>query len=407
MNATIVLAMIGLRLRRVLSDRMALLWFLAMPLVFSFLMSQLMGDWSGGGSANKPRFLVLAPVQDGDLERLLVPLRDHERFQMEVRDTLIADATLEAAVADGRITAALVVPGALADADEDGGAPRLYYDADRLSSQTIRTLLDRHLLRLNTEIAARGLVAQPDAAGNLPRGRSLAFDTIRFDSLLSTPRVSLDAETLGREATAQSFALTDSFQHAGPAYTLFFVMMFVLLSAKELVTERQDRTLARLTASRATAGTLVAGFFGAAMVVGMVQIILLLLLNSLIGGIDYGDSPLTLVLVVILFAGVCAAGSVLMGSLARTGGQADGISIAVTMTMAALGGLWWPLEIVPAFMQELGRALPSGQAITVFHDMIGRGWGLAECGGMLIGLAFWFVVLFSLAVWRLRRLVTV
>ena len=46
--------------------------------------------------------------------------------------------------------------------------------------------------------------------------------------------------------------------------------------------------------------------------------------------------------------------------------------------LAALGGLWWPLEIVPAFMQELGRALPTGQIITVFHDMIGRGHGLAE-----------------------------
>jgi len=49
--------------------------------------------------------------------------------------------------------------------------------------------------------------------------------------------------------------------------------------------------------------------------------------------------------------------------------------------------------------------LSTGQAITVFHDMIGRGWGLAELGGLLAGLAVWFAVLLALAVWRLRRLV--
>ncbi|RKZ17334.1 hypothetical protein DRQ50_05110 [bacterium] len=407
MNASIVLAMISLRLRRVFSDRMALVWFLAMPLVFSFLMGQLLGDWSDSGDGAKPRFLVLAPVQDNDLERLLLPLRDHERFQIEMRDTLIADAVVQKAVADNRVTAVLIVPGALATSDSTTGGPRLYYNADRLSSQTVRTLLDRHLLGLNTELAARSLVAPPDAAGHMPRGRARAFDVARFDSLLNEPRVILAAETLGRQDKEQAFALTDSFQHVGPSYTLFFVMMFVLLSAKDLVTERQDRTLARLTASRATAGTLVAGFFGGALVLGLIQIAVLLVLNGIMGSIDYGDSPATLVAVVVLFAGVCAAGSVLMGSLARTGSQADGIGVAVTMMMAALGGLWWPLEIVPEFMQELGRALPSGQAITIFHDMIGRGWGLAECGGLLIGLAFWFVALLVLAVWRLRRLVTV
>lgn len=403
MSGSIILAMVRLRLLRVLRDRMALIWFLAMPLFFSFLMAQLLGDWSGSSSGALPRFLVFAPHQDENLERLLLPLRNNDKFQMEVRDTLAADTAVETAVAENRITAALIVPGTLADGAE---APRLYYNADRLSSQTVRTLLERHILRLNTEIAARGLVAAP-VGGVLPRGRAEGFDTARFDSLLDDPRVTLDTETLGRVEDEEDFVLTSSFQHVGPSYTLFFVMMMVLLSAKDLVTERQDRTLARLTASRATAGTLVMGFFAATFVLGLIQIALLLALNSLIGGIDYGDSPVTLGLVVLLFAGVCAAGSVLMGSLARTGGQADGIGIGVTMMLAALGGLWWPLEVVPEFMQQVGQALPSGQAITVFHDMIGRGWGLAECGGLLIGLAFWFVVLISLAVWRLRRLVTV
>ena len=54
-------------------------------------------------------------------------------------------------------------------------------------------------------------------------------------------------------------------------------------------------------------------------------------------------------------------------------------------------------------MQTLGRTLPTGQAITVFHEMIGRGWGVAQCAPMLWGLFFWLVVLLGLAVFRFRR----
>ncbi len=132
---------------------------------------------------------------------------------------------------------------------------------------------------------------------------------------------------------------------------------------------------------------------------------MLLVLNSLVLGIDYGDAPVALVLVIVLFAGMAASASIVLGSLAHTGAQADGLGMAVTMILAAVGGLWWPLEVVPEFMQSIGKALPTGQAITVFHDMIGRGYGLTEVSGLLMGLGAWFVVLLALATWHLRRIV--
>ena len=193
----------------------------------------------------------------------------------------------------------------------------------------------------------------------------------------------------------------------GPAYTIFFVMMFLMMSAKELVAEREDRTLSRLMVSRATSLDIVLGFFLGGMLIGLVQAAVLLGLNSLpIFGVDYGDSPAALILTVVLFAGACSAGSILLGTTARSGAQADGLGLAVTLTMAAVGGLWWPLEIVPPFMQTIGHSLPTGQAITIFHDMIGRGYGVAQLSGLLLGLAVWFVGALVLGTWRLRGLVS-
>ncbi|MCB1181983.1 ABC transporter permease [bacterium] len=406
MNGAVILALVRLRLVRVLRDRMGLVWLLVMPMVFSFLMGELMGGMnSGGGTRALPRFLVADADGTVAVDRLLAPLLDNERFRVVREDTNLTVTEARAAVENGRHTAVLIVPqdfGARVAAGERAELT-LAYDSDRLSSQTVRTTLEQAVLRTNAEAAARSLVAAP--GGPVPRDRAAAFDAAVFDSLWTRPRVSLEATTLGR-VEDDDWGLTRSHQHVGPAYVLFFVMMFLMMTAKELVQARRDRTLDRLVTSRARSGELVLGIFLGGMAIGLVQAAVLLVLNSLAFGIDYGDSPLGLALTVLLFAAFAAGASIVLGAVARTEAQADGLGMALTMTMAALGGLWWPLEIVPAIMQRVGHALPTGQAITCFHDMIGRGYGLADLAPLLVGLGVWAGAALLLGAWRLRRLVT-
>ena len=413
MNRTIVLAMIRLRLVRVIRDRMGLIWLLVMPMVFSALMGEMMGGSdSGGGPVRLPAFLVCDHDGGPAADDLLAPLAANDRFRIVRADTVLTAEAAREAVENQRLTAVLFIPAGYS-AEVESGRPvtlDLYYDSERLSSQTVNTLLDRSVLRLNTVRAAGSLVATADqgagsGSGDLPRDRATGFDTAIFDSLWSQPRVTLAASTLGR-VEDDDWGLTRAHQHVGPAYILFFVMMFMMMTAKDLVAARHDRTLARLVMSRATSRDLVFGFFLGGLVVGLVQSAILLVLNSLAFGLDYGDSPLGLALVIVLFAGFCSGAAVFLGSMARTGAQADGLGTALTMSMAALGGLWWPLEVVPAFMQRLGEALPTGQAITVFHDMIGRGYGVPQLTGLLLGLTAWFVLALTLGAWRLRRVVT-
>jgi len=409
MNLTVIGAMVRLRMVQVLRDRMGLIWLLVMPMVFSWLMGSLMGDMNAGGKTPAlPRFLVCD--QDGGpaADNLLAPLQDNERFRIVRVDSLVDGEAARESVAAGKATAILSIPADYSAALAVGRAVELslYYDSDRLSSQTVNTLLDRSVLRVNTVAAARRLVA-PEVATEtiLPRDQARGFDEAVFVDLWENPRLTLAVSTLGRIET-EDWGLTQAHQHVGPAYVLFFVMMFLMMTAKELVAARQDRTLARLVMSRATSLDLVLGFFVGGMAIGLVQAAILLLLNSLAFGIDYGDSPLGLVLVVVLFAGFSSGAAVFLGCVARTGAQADGLGMALTMTMAALGGLWWPLEVVPSFMQTLGHSLPTGQAITVFHNMIGRGHGVSQLAPLLWGLAMWFALALSLGAWRLRRQVT-
>jgi ABC-2 type transport system permease protein len=402
MNPGIILTLIQLRLTRIFQERVNLVWLFLMPMVFSFLMGQMLGNWDSSGRDTRPRFMVYDLDGGRGADALLAPMLDHDKFLLVRADSAIAEDAVLAAIEKQRITAALYIPeGFTADVARDQPAQlRLLYDSDRLSSQTVRTLLDESLVKLNTRRVTRQLAEKSENHG------AVTFSAEKFEQRWNNPRVVLAVQTLGRLPDT-GLKLNRSAQHVGPAYTIFFVMMFLMMSAKELVTERQDRTLARLMVSQASGLDLVLGFFVGGMVLGLTQATILLTLNMLPPfQVDYGDSVGGLVLVVILFAGVSSAGSVLLGAVARTGAQADGLGMASTMIMAALGGLWWPLEIVPDFMQKVGRALPTGQAITVFHDMIGRGYGVSELAGLLIGLGVWFLVLLVLGAWRLRRLVS-
>ncbi len=406
MSLTVIGAMVRLRLIRVVRDRMGVVWLLVMPMVFSLLMGELMGDWSASSDPSaRPRFMVFDQDGAAAADELLAPLQDNERFQIIRADSVIDGETARRLVSEKKRTAVLIIPAGYT-ADLAAGREVelfLYYDANRLSSQTVNTLLDRSVLRVNTVAAATGLVAEElPVAAPLPRDRARSFEAEVFDERWENPRLSLAARTLGR-VEDDDWGLTRSHQHVGPAYVLFFVMMFVMMTAKELVAARFDRTLARLVTSRATSLDLVLGFFLGGMAIGLVQATILLVLNSVAFGIDYGDSPLGLALVVVLFAGFCSGTAVLLGCVAHTGAQADGLGMALTMTMAALGGLWWPLEIVPEFMQKLGHSLPTGQAITVFHDMIGRGYGVPQMMGLLVPLALWFALALALGAWQLRR----
>jgi ABC-2 type transport system permease protein len=408
MNPAVIGAMVRLRMMQLARDRMGLVWLLVMPMVFSFLMGELMGDFSGPRSGPAPRFMVYDRDGGVSADNLLAPLRGNDRFRLVRVDSVVAPDAAQKSVADGEHAAALIIPPGYSD-DLAAGRPvelALWFDSDRLSSQSVNTLLDRSVLRLNTMRAAEQLV-MPEGAVDQPlaRDRAATFDRDLFDGRWENPQLTLAPRTLGR-LQDDDWGLTDAHQHVGPAYVLFFVMMFLLLTAKDLVAARQDRTLARLVMSRATSTDLVLGFFAGGMAIGLVQATILLVLNSLAFGLDYGDSVLGLVLVVFLFAGFSSGAAVLLGSLARTGAQADGLGMALTMTMAALGGLWWPLEVVPKFMQDLGHGLPTGQAITAFHDMIGRGYGVPELGGLLTGLAVWFMLALVLGAWRLRRLLS-
>lgn len=402
MIAVVLRTLILLQIRKVSADKANLFWLFGMPMMFTILMGLMFGSMSGGGTGASmaPAVVVYDQSRSDASADLIARIGGKEQYRIVVADSIGSVELARSLVAEGERTAALVILSGYAS-DLAEGVPaslHFFYDSDRASAQTARTALEQEVLRLTSLEAGR----KASDAGR--------FSETRFDSLWATPRIRLDARTLGRQETQDDGTealkgMTSGFQHTGPSYTLMFVMMFMLMSIRDVVLERQSGTLKRLRLGAASVGLLSVGMMLGFFVVGVVQFAILLGLNSLIPGMDYGDSPLALALLAIVFTALCSVLAVLLATFCRTPGQGDGIGMTASMLMAPLGGLWWPLEIVPGFMQTIGLLLPTGRSITIFHNMIGRGWGVVENADHFLWLGGTLVILLLATRARFRTMV--
>jgi ABC-2 type transport system permease protein len=70
--------------------------------------------------------------------------------------------------------------------------------------------------------------------------------------------------------------------------------------------------------------------------------------------------------------------------------------------LAALGGCWWPAELMPGWMRTLSHALPTAWAMDGFHALITFGHGL-EAVLVPTTVLLGFAAVFSAAGARLLR----
>ena len=68
----------------------------------------------------------------------------------------------------------------------------------------------------------------------------------------------------------------------------------------------------------------------------------------------------------------------LVGAVIKEPEAVQGVCTLCGVVLAALGGCWWPLEIVPGWGQKLGYAFPTAWAMGALHQLISFGGGLGD-----------------------------
>lgn len=172
--------------------------------------------------------------------------------------------------------------------------------------------------------------------------------------------------------------IPNSAQHNVPAWTLFAIFFIIVPLSINLVKEKNQGTFVRLRTQPVNYATVLGGKTIVYLGVCLIQFTLMLLVGiylfPAIGlpGVDV-TGKLPLLYVVALFSGLAAIGlGLLLGTIAKTQEQAAPFGATMVVILAALGGVWVPVFVMPKFMQFISKISPMNWGLEAFYDVFLR-----------------------------------
>ena len=258
--------------------------------------------------------------------------------------------------------------------------------------------------------------SSPEAAAmvELRLTRALIGLTSGLFSLATDNYVPLTEESLRERLTREDAVLLNSsfagrrqipsgFQQSVPAYMVMFILMNLLVyGGVTLASERTSGVLRRIAVHPITRGQLMVGKILGLFLLGVVQIVFFLTSGRLLFGVDYAGN-LGLILVTLLILAWFSAGlGLLIGAVLKRPEQVQGTCLLVSLLMAALGGCWWPMEIVPDFMRRVGHLFPTAWSMDALHQLISFGGGFAQIQFELAILTLYAIASTALSAYFLR-----
>ncbi len=193
------------------------------------------------------------------------------------------------------------------------------------------------------------------------------------------------------------------FDHVIPGTIVQFIMMMVLIYGGIVVMEdRQHGILTRVLFSSTSIGELWGGKFLGRLIMGLIQAFILVIAGKLFFNLNLGNNFLS-ILNVAVFSITIASLSIFIGSVLNKEDLIIGVSILLANTFAALGGCWWPIEVVPQTFRTLGIISPAYWAMDSFHKIIFFNGGFSDIALNLIVL-LGFALIFTLLAVRFFRI---
>jgi ABC-2 type transport system permease protein len=168
------------------------------------------------------------------------------------------------------------------------------------------------------------------------------------------------------------------FDHVIPGVLVHFIMMMVMIYGGVSVMEDRKRgVLTRILFSSSSIGELFGGKFLGRLMMGILQAIILIVTGLMIFNLNLGNYFLSF-LNILFFSITMASLSIFLGSVLGKEDLIVGLSVLFANLFAAMGGCWWPIEVIPNTFRTIGMISPAYWAMDAFHKTIFFNKGLED-----------------------------
>jgi ABC-2 type transport system permease protein len=373
------------------------LFFLLLPIVFTVVLA----GGTGAPSDARIRLLVVDEAKSPLSAELIRVLEGSEAVRPEV--TALANAEDEFGAR--RVSSVLFIASDLNLARLELGTMELELrqQPNNVNAIVAQQAVQAAILRVGSTVdIARSSLAEAE------RVRPFASETARgayFDAALEQAQKELgdapERVTIAKGATPDQIEYDPrANSSAGQLITWTFIPLLGISAM--FAYERQKGTLRRLLISPTSRATYLLGTIVGQVATALVQMLLLVGFGVAVMHLNWGQSPAALAVMLVSATLAGAALGSTLGTLVKTEGQANGLSVTLGQVMALLGGCWYPLELFPQAVRTAVKVLPTTWAMQGLLDIVLRAQGVKDVlpeAGVLLGFA---LVFFVVGVWRFR-----
>ncbi len=364
--------------------RESLFFMFIMPLLFMIFFSTVLG---GGGDSRQ--VTVSLPVVDEDggwLAQAFLRQRAREHFDVKRYTAAAADSA--------KVVRSVRIPAGFTDSVLAGRKVRVSLVKSPQSDQEFDVAADVRLNR--AQVAFLGNLVRWSGRRADPAAAEVSqADRDRLLALIDEPsNVTVKSSFAGRGRPVPRGAA----QSIPGMLAMFMVMVTLIGGAESLTREKYSGTLARLATTPFSPGEILGGKLLHLTLTAIVQALVLMAAGQAIGlvhlfGISFSWGPNWPVVVLLMVPYAFSIGclTLLVSGLFRTTQQAESLGWLVGMVFAAMGGCWWPIEIMPRAVRALAHVFPTYWAMSGLHAVITFGQGV---GGIALPAAV--LVLFGL-----------
>ena len=407
-----------------LHDRGAFTGLFILPLAFILVMTTaLSGAFNAGGGNNPIQVLVVNQDQGAISGKVIADLRSTSGLALveEQEGQPITRAMAENLITARKYSIALVFPAnfstAILKAASDPSTVKAvvsFVVDPAVGSQLLAPVqgmvqgdIEREASVAQAPIQALQGFNQLASAAPASQAGLIHELGVRYTSLMTgstaTTEQNLGADTqVVTPASYTDVKTPTSAEQNVPGYTIYGVFFIITTISTSLFREKNEGTMRRLQAAPISRMALLAGKMLPYYLVNLMQIALMFAVGVAVFHIGLGAHPLALIPLSLATAATATGLGLLIASLGKTQEQVGSLSTVLSIVLSALGGMMVPVTVMPAFMQQLSRAIPHAWALTGFQDVIVRGLGIAAVMpivGVLMGFA---LVFWAVALWRFR-----
>jgi len=364
-------------------DKGNLIWLIIMPIVWTTLLGTM--STTGGGDEKIPvGFLNSDKGIYGEVFEEILKKEESIKIVAMADDD---EDKMRNLVKDAKISVGLIIPGDFSEKLEVREQVVIeILKSERNSSYFLEELIEKVAERISIDALAANFTVEKIGERRMVLEEKILEDEkeriweeafVKADAFFEpAPAIGIEYVVLSVEKRDENIPI--GVEASSPGFAVMFVMMGVCFAGVAMVQERHNKTLARLLTTPTEKFFIISGKMLGFFLVGFIQFMILILFGQLVLKVNWGNLPLGVLLLVVSYVLSVTGLGTLLSVVVRTSAQAGAFAVLISMVTSMLGGAWWPIEIVPKFMQNIARFTPQYWAINGFNKIITRGFGITE-----------------------------